>query len=284
MSNIYCLYWVPGSGGDMVSQLLISSGKFVGAIDEFEISTEGRASPAKLNEEFMQLFPAERSMWYFRSWLDEDIDNLKTLASKSEKDILIGTHDISQLKNIKSKIPNCITLGITYPQELFPAVLKNWCKKVAATDDALASLYKTKSPHADAMIKKNMFGQFVLKEQLKFGTNVLTEVANQFDIAIDLGDMYNNDISAINRITHVQAELYNNWLASQDNLYKFSFPVNKHYVLAVGYNYKATTQNLNPIPISIYDQILIANKTKLPVMAPKTNTECMIFFDQVQKG
>lgn len=257
------LYWVPGSGGDIIQGIMSQTG-LKSLAHSFEINQQGKVD-FEINQSFKSLFPFD-GYWYFKDWNHYDIQKLEKL-----NDVLIGTHRLDQLEFLKS---NCsvTTIGITYTKSLFPAVLKNCCKKIASHNHEMREIYHINNPNLfDMFQRNNRLGEFILNQQLKFGSDIPMSVEPVFDINLSLEDIYNKDLSIISKwLSDDSYSMFDQWYNVQDALYKFKFNATSKYVEALGYNFRATTKIINDVPLSLYDKLLLKHYFKNKNL-PKVN-------------
>lgn len=265
MDKIVILYWEVGSCGDFIQHLLLSSEEYRGVIKNFNINQQGRVVP-NLAEFFKSSFKHIDEMWYLRTWSEQDVDILLTNINKLEKTtFVIPTHLLNQAFFLKSHLPNSIIVGITYPDNMFPLVLKNWCKKVSAYDKKIIEIYN--QPLHQYMRKNNRFGEFILSEQLKFGTQIRSSVADQFDICISLEDLFAKNLKIVNSLfqdqTHVQG-MFDSWIIKQNRIHqcKYNFPLILQQ--ALGYNSKSQSAGDLTCPLDTFDNILIKHYLDTP--------------------
>jgi hypothetical protein len=284
MNKIVCLYWVPGSGGDMIQHVLSKSGNFSNMASG-GIDANGRA-PNKTDSRLLDLFPSAGIGWYNRVWTVQDIQQLIQLSDSSSKPWIIGTHRREQVESIKQHAPTT-TIGITYFSSLYPAVIKNWCKKAASTSVENQQQYSKTHPVASRKFKeKGLYPEFMLTEILNHIDNVPKTVPPEFDINISLGDLYNGDLDSIEQFINVDSKLvFDQWLDLQDPLYKFCFDHSEAYVDIIGYNTLSTVESTSPIVLSSLDQILISHYCKrhnlIRPKTLKTQIDLLNFIDTV---
>ena len=256
MFNIIILYWEPGSGGDFIQSLLLSDNQYRGVVTNFNFTKSGRISPT-LDLAFKESFGS--NLWYFKKWSDEDCCALADIIkAENITQFVIPTHRFDQISVLKKYFSNSISVGITYPKNMFPIVLKNWCKKVAQTDPYLDKIYN--QPVHQYLKNNNVFGEFVLKEQLRFGTRLRTSVEDVFDVAISLEKLYVADTSDINLLIKDQSTIHDNmhrWLAAQGEIQQYCFTVHPNLKDAIGYNSKAFRSAKSTIKLDSFDNILI---------------------------
>jgi hypothetical protein len=262
MTKTIVLYWEPGSCGEFIQSALLSdTEKYTGVVDYFNLTAEGRVS-SKINDQF-QVLTHDKNFWYARNWAIDDFEYIEKITPKN-KTLVIPTHRYDQLQNIKRALPDCITVGICYPENLYYLVLKNWCKKVAFADHQLHVIYNT--PVHNKLKSKGCFGEFILKEQLRFGSKIRKSVDNDFDIRISLEELYSGNFSIfpklLTSINNFDSQ-YNNWIFFQNKLFQFNYDYLHDYLkLALGYNSKATKQGDINLKIDLFDNILIQHICK----------------------
>ena len=288
MKNIVCLYWAPGSCGDLIQHLLMSTNQFRGLAKEYVLDQTGRTKPI-IDEYIKELFPSADGNWFDRNWYTKDLDNLKKISN--EKSFIIGTHRQSQLDFLKENLGNDITtIGITYSKSMFPLIIKNFCKKVAPTDKIIKGLLSTQenSKLIDYMSKHNLFGEYFLDQKIKFFdfTIPIAEYNdNTYDITIELEDIYNNNLHQLSDVlTDNSFNIFNSWYQRQDNLYKFKFQHNQQYIECIGYNSKATVESNEELSFSAMDSILIKHyflKHNINHPIPKSNIELVKIFENL---
>jgi hypothetical protein len=267
---------VPGSGGDIIQQVLGYSGCFENQYTN-TVRNDGRAMlpPDKC---LVELFPKNTGGWYNRTWSEGDITALKKLMVNSSRPWIIGTHKLEQVKFLKESL-DITTIGITYNKGLYPAVIKNWCKKSSIDSVENREIYKD-SKIAQTFKEKGLYAEFMLKETLTHFNNIPKEVDNDFDINIKLGDMYNNNLFAIsNWLTESGLLLFAKWVSLQDPLYKVSYTHPPSYMDIVGYNQQATTVCNDPIKLSSLDQILMLHYYKKLPSNITTNIDFINFLN-----
>ena len=280
MSEVYCLFWVPGSGGDIIQQVLGYSNCFENQYTN-TVRDDGRAM---LNPDtrLVELFPKNNKGWYNRTWGDSDITELKKLIVNSSRPWIIGTHKLEQVKFLKESL-NITTIGITYDKGLYPAVIKNWCKKSSLDSVENQTIYKD-SKLAQKFKEKGLYAEFMLKEILNHIDNIPKEVNNVFDINIRLGDMYNSNLFAINSwLTELGLSLFAKWVNLQDPLYRVSYKHPQSYIDIVGYNQQATTVCNDPIKLSSLDRILMSYYYKKIPSDINTNTDFINFLNAQER-
>jgi hypothetical protein len=261
VAKVIIFYWEPGSCGDFVNSILLSdSSEYQSVAENFAHTDQGRLRP-KLSKFFVEHFDHVLNQWYCRTWTVNDckilLEFIDTLDCNS---FVIPTHRKDQIEFLQSQFPNSITMGITYPKNMFPLVLKNWCKKVAPTCAATQEIYN--QPLHNYLKTKNSFGEFVLSEQLKFGTKLRSCVEEIFDISISLEDLYNNNLSTLESLflnhSHIEQK-YTDWIQNQNQLHSYQYNLPVILQQALGHNSKSTRKgNLNS-KLDMFDNILITH-------------------------
>jgi hypothetical protein len=261
MKNFVILYWEPGSCGDFVQSILLSDvARYSGVIEQFESTTQGRVSP-KFNTVFQQLDHKHR-LWYKRTWTEQDCEYIKQHISQ-DTHFIIPTHCLDQVQKLQSYLSDCKTVGITYPKNLKFLVIKNWCKKVAYTDHRIINIYN--KPVHENFRQKGIFGEFVLKEQLEFGSMISPKVDYSFDICIPLEDIYAGDLTVVKSLVSEQVDVdskFKNWISQQNVLYQYDYDLNTNLKQALGFNSKATTQSGLDVKLDLFDNIIIQHFCK----------------------
>lgn len=261
MAKVIIFYWEPGSCGDFVNSLLLSqSSEYQSVVENFVHTAQGRLQP-KMSKFFVENFNHVPTQWYQRTWSVEDCRILCDFISTVDcNSFVIPTHRADQIKFLQSQFSNSITMGITYPKNMFPLVLKNWCKKVAPTDITIQKIYNR--PLHKYLNTKNSFGEFVLSEQLKYSTNIRSCVEETFDISISLEDLYNNNLSTLESLfqTHKHiAQQYTNWIQNQNYFYSYRYDLPSILYQMLGYNSKSTRPGNLDYNLDIFDNILITH-------------------------
>ena len=263
MPNIIILYRIPGSCGDLVQSLLLDdTSRYKGVISQFETTSAGRVNPT-LNPNFKKNFDHPPHRWYSRTWTDADCVALTEIIKESDVDnFVIPTQQIDQLIFLKKYVSNSVSIGITYPENMFPIVLKNWCKKVAPSDVNFHNNFN--QPLHQYLKKKNVFGEFIMSEHLKIETPytpcVQTSVSNSFDIEIPLENLYVGDVSIFTKLVSNTANVSNKlcaWLTAQSKLHQFCFLMHPILKQSLGFNSKAITTSDLDIELDTFDNILI---------------------------
>jgi len=288
MTKLVCLYWVPGSVGDTVRQMLISTGNYANHLTG-TTNVDGRTMPT-VDPYLFEQFPTLTNIgWHNKIWSVDDLDRLQKIANTSAKPYIIGTHQLDQFKLIKSTVDQCVGIGITYNTNLYPAVIKNWCKKAASDSPEAREIYNKSHPVLSKKLReKGLFPKFMLTELLKYVNNIPKQVLPEFDVNVNLGDVLNADLSALTDfLTPASIKFFDYWYTLQDPLYKLKFEHNADYVNALGYNYCATTPCNEEIILSNLDQLLIShycktNNWQQPQEKLKTHTQAASFFNHLR--
>lgn len=253
-------------------------------MSDYSLGAGGRAVPQPDFARFQSLYPADLKM-YFKDWSSHDLA-LALDAAKPGVPFIIGTHRIDQIIKIPSVVA-ATTIGITYPRTMFPLVIKNWCKKNVNDSTEMHQIYfKDKRALFNKLQTNNLIGPYILKQQITANNcNIPKYVDHRFDIALELEDILNHNLSAIDSMLDQDAyQVFDEWYSSQDCLYKQHISSNQHYVACLGSNQKVSSHSDLPIRLSDYDQILVANYCKVHSLpAPKVvlTTELVKFFESI---
>ena len=287
MTNILIFYWEPGSGGDFVNRVLMERPlEYQGVQEKITLSDQGRFVP-KITKFFAENFSSDPKQWYFRTWTAADCAMLANFVSDLECPwFVIPTHRLDQVTFLKSQFENSNSMGITYPNNMFPLVLKNWCKKVAAFDAAIHEIYN--KPIHQYLRDKNKFGEFVLSEQLTYGTRLKPSVENTFDIEISLEDIYNSELSGLKSLfqdsEHVD-RFFDDWLQHQSNMHGCYYDIPDTLRNSLGYNSKSKHSGDLSLCLDTFDNILIKhhfNTKDIPNF--KTLQQAADFFKHYSAG
>ena len=261
MAKIIIFYWERGSCGDFVNSLLMSKPlEYQSVIENFVLTEQGRVNPNLLSF-FVQNFDHVPGQWRARTWSVRDCEILSQYVDTLDCNaFVIPTHRLDQIEFLQSQFSNSITMGITYPKNMFPLVLKNWCKKTIPTDNTIQELYN--QPMHKYLQSKNMFGELILSEQLKFGNEFEPCVDKKFDISICLEDLYNSNLSVLESFfqdsEHVES-CYNNWIQHQNYIHRYQYNIPSTLKQALGYNSKSTRPGSLTCNLDIFDNILITH-------------------------
>jgi len=289
MPNILIFYWEPGSGGDFIQSVLLNDSiRYTGVITQFTSTNLGRVVPS-INPQFKEMFNHSTNQWYCREWTNDDcVVLLDTIKNHTAKTFVIPTHRIDQVWFLKEQLVNSTTVGITYPKNMFPIVLKNWCKKVAQHDVYLDKIYN--QPMHQHLKKNKVFGEFVLKEQLRFGFHIRPFVDDCFDIELSLEDLYIANATVLESLVDdlsVVLDKMQQWLSFQSFILQGHYRVNSILKNSLGYNSKATTVNKLDPELDLYDNILIkefcsSNTLINDLPTFKTLSEADCFFNNIK--
>jgi hypothetical protein len=262
MPSIVVFYWEPGSCGDFVNQLFLERpSEYQGVIENTILTDQGRVSP-RLTKFFVENFSSNPNQWYLRDWSTPDCDKLLSFVSNLNcKYFVLPTHRLDQVSFLKSQFKNSTSIGITYSDNMFPLVLKNWCKKVSASEPNIQKIYN--SPLHQNLRLKNKFGEFMLTQQLTYGTGLRSKVENIFDVEISLEDIYNSDLSALKALfrdnSHVD-HFFNIWIQHQSKIHSGCFDVPDIIKHSLGYNSKSKTPGDLTLCLDTFDNILIRHR------------------------
>jgi hypothetical protein len=258
MNNLICLYWGPGSCGDIIQTIIKE--KF-NIFCPRELDSNGKCS-TYIDPALKLMFPdREKNGWLNRVWSDSDLMNLDSLVSSSNQPCVIGTHSLIDIAKIKHAIPKTTTIGINYDKCLYPAVIKNWALKIATSPQLINSYRNSHGVLVDKFLEKNIFSEFVFKNQLEFdhiNDLIPKSVDPNFDVNLNLANIFNNDLHEINDFLSPDSkDFFAAWHSMQNKLYMKKFNCSEHYAEAVGFNYQSTKEYHDDIPFSRFDNILI---------------------------
>jgi hypothetical protein len=264
MNKVVILYWEPGSCGDFVYSLLLATPReYYGVVNFSPVNTQGRITPTLLPF-FKNNFDHDPEQWYLRTWTTEDITILNKFVSDTQTCVVVPTHRSDQAQFLRSQIPRSLIYGITYPPNMFPLVLKNWCKKVAPYSPALQTIYD--QPIHQYFKNKNIFGEFILSEQLKFGSKIKLSVENILDVNISLEDIYSKNLSTLNSLftdhDHVKS-MFDRWISQQSSIHQSQYKIPEILQRALGYNSTASYVDTLNVDLDFFDNKLIQNQTQL---------------------
>lgn len=266
MPDIVVLHWQPGGAGDLVQSLLLSQPrKNQGIVSEFTTELTGRVKP-QISDIFNRSFVPNSQGWYTRSWSADDCILLQDLIKDLDCEFfVIPTHLLDQVDFLKSHFSNCKTAGITYPPNMFPLVLKNFCKKVALNDEpTLREIYNNSYHHY--LRSKNIFSEFVMLEQLRHGTTIKPNFDEIFDINISLENLYSGslvDLTALINDTEFTRNILQVWLSNQNVLQKHRYNISSSLEHVLGFNSKVLHRlNADNVLLDSFDNILIKHHFK----------------------
>lgn len=259
MTRILILFWQPGSCGDFVqSALLNESTRYSGVINFFTLDNTGRSTP-ELKSNFLETVNHVPEQWYTRNWSQNDFNTLSgILDSENSEYFVIPTHCLDEVQKFKNNFTNAVSVGLTYPKNMFPIVLKNWCQKVATVDLFINKIYN--QPVHDYFRDKNVFGEFILSEFLTFGSKIRDSVPDLFDINISLEKIYAADVSVFKDLI-INSTLFDvkfkQWIKLQGNIQQYNYPINAKLKEALGYNTKASNLGSLDLKLDKFDNIMI---------------------------
>jgi hypothetical protein len=263
MTNVIILYWQPGSGGDTVQHLLSLDSKFHTVSQRFDLDESGR-TVVEILPWFKDNFSHTPDQWYWRDWTHNDVDMIHSCPNLSTHDtVIIPTHRRDQAVWLKENIFNSKVIGICYDKNLYPFVLGQWCKKVAFENLFVAEHYQTLL--FQTLRKQNLFGAYVLKDQLRFESNILPVVLPEWDINLQLENLLLGDISILKTIG-LNLDLIDSvlctWSNQQKMLYRQQWDLTDNLKSALGYNHQAPVSTDLDLELDEYDRILIQHWLK----------------------
>ena len=286
MNKIVVLYWEPGSCGDFVQNVMLAgSGEYQGIVKSFRYDPSGRVVPVDIISFVKQHVNCSDNLWYEIDWLEHSLNKLVDYVETNNiQKFLIPTHRKEQVLQIKNQLPDSLSVGITYPKNMFPLVLKNWCKKVSAEDNNLKTIYN--KPLHKNLAQNGVFGEYILGQQLKFGSKMPFEVSGSFDLNISLESLFAKDLTAIKSLfadsTHVD-HMFNGWFNKQSQLHKYQQNLPDILKTSLGFNRLATEHTNQDIELDIFDNILInhhaGSKKQLPNF--QTLSQAQNFFKEL---
>jgi hypothetical protein len=259
MNKIIIFYWEPGSCGDFINSLFLSRpDEYKSTLEKTSTTGQGRVSPT-ISQFFVNQFDHVAGQWYRKDWTVRDCELISNYVDNINNDhFVIPTHRLDQVDFLQSQFVNCCTLGITYPTNMFPLILKNWCKKVAPTDKLISEIYN-KASH-QYLRTKNSFGELFLRDQLTYGTNVKTCVNTSFDVEILLEDLYCGSLATVKSLfkdnSHVDLQ-FEQWIEKQNIIHRYRYNIPPILQQALGYNSKAEQDNNLDVELDTFDNILI---------------------------
>jgi hypothetical protein len=260
MSDVIIFYWTPGSCGDFVQSLFLDNPTdYQGIVKQFSGNFKGRMVP-KIDENFKAQFDHQPDQWYLKKWTADDCKKLKHIINSRDcKYFIIPTQNLDEVKYLKSQFSNCRTMGITYPKNMFPLVLKNFCKKVAADNDHFSSILP--NPLHQYLKKKGVFGEIFLKTLLQYQSDLPIDMPYKFDINLSLENLFNSDLSMFDSLIKNKQLVKTNfklWLQKQNQLYCYSLE-NLHSILKESLGYNSLTKVPAPLDLKLdlFDNILI---------------------------
>jgi hypothetical protein len=162
-------------------------------------------------------------------------------------------------------------VGVTYPANMFPFVLKNICKKVMPDSPVLDEFYN--EPIHQYFKNKNSFGEFVFKQQIKHGSATAKSIIAQFDVNISLEKLLINDFDdLVQLLPNINVSDTESWLQNQNILYRFQYNINPVLQSILGYNSKSTMEtNLN-VSLDNFDRIMISEFCKINNIAVQVSS------------
>lgn len=284
MTKVMILHWVPGAGGDWLQSLLLSHDQYQGVISHWILSPEGRTVPV-LHDYFEHGFAHDTGRWYWRQWTSSDCARIHHLLPPN-KIFILPTHDRSQVDFLRAQFPDALTVGMIYPENFWPVILKNWCMKVGFDDPDVMSTYD--QPLHRKLRAKGLFGIFLLGEQLKFGHSIPGHVACEFDVCIDLETLYAGQNGPLQRLVDWDDRCetcYQTWLTRQSQLHRYRYSVCDSLATALGTNKLARIAVDLDLPLDGFDQQLIRHFCRArgmsgPVPVFATLAQANVFFQE----
>lgn len=252
MKKLVILNWSAGTGGDLLSSMLLSNSSFTAGNIPVSINESGRVQVIK-NLSVYDIFPElDNEQWYNRSW-EHDLKKLETLNF----DFVLQTVNTQQFYFLKEYFGDkCISVSINYQNNIWQCVLKNFCNKILnspayLTDTITGRKFLSvvaKTPDEEefylTLSKENKLGLWYFEQYLKGHVSFPAKsVQVPADITITLDELLNKEIF-IGKLNFMQklfgfnlessTEFYQKWLALQDSVYTLPGTVELHKIL--GYN------------------------------------------------
>ena len=258
MTKFFILYWQPGSCGDLIQSLLLSNNaQIAGVLKSFDLKND-RVIPS-IDPIYLSLFPALANEWYHREWSQSECSMLTNLCQTQNIEyFIIPTHNFASMKFLHNTLYGSSTIGVTYQKNLFPFVLKNWCKKTLSQNTNLTQDTENKI-HWYAKQKK-VYAEFVFKQQLLYGSKIAKEEISLFDFPICLEKILLADLSDVKKIfpcSTIDLVHYHNWLDRQNILFKYKFEINESLKNVLGHNTLSNLTCKDDYQLDLYDKILI---------------------------
>lgn len=215
-----CLYWAPGSFGDIVNYLLINSG-YTSAFNNPYINDIGRVCYS-FNSKFNDIFNLshhDQDYFYLRDWTSEDLIKMSAIEN-----YIICTHRLEQAEFIKNTLGDQIqSIGIIYTADYYEIVLKNCIDKVVANSPEAEEKISQYDPKLiKAFKEKNLYTQYLLKIFHRYGIKEIpNQINNQFDISIPINLLINNELDSLINLLSLSIdknseEFFNLWHQKQN--------------------------------------------------------------------
>ena len=262
MARVVVFYWESGSCGDFVNSLLLSRPlEYQGVMEQNIVHTDQGRVKTKISNFFVENFDHKPKQWLLRTWSAQDCERLSELIHTLDcETFVIPTHRLDQVDFLQSQFDHSSTMGITYPENMFPLVMKNWCKKVAPTDAGIQEIYN--GTFHKYFKNKNSLGELVLSDQLRYGTKLRSCVDKDFDVFISLEDLYNKELSAVESLfqdhSHIEQH-YTHWIQKQNYIHSYQFDLPEVLKQALGYNARSLRPGDQNCNLDTFDNILITH-------------------------
>jgi hypothetical protein len=125
---------------------------------------------------------------------------------------------------------------------------------------------------------QNLFGPYILKDQLRFESNILQAVLPEWDFNLQLENLLLGDISILKNIgldlESIDSVLWT-WINQQKMLYRQQCDLTDELKSALGHNNQAPVSTDLELELDEYDRILIQHWLKqhdLPLSKDKLST------------
>lgn len=272
MKKLVIIYWTAGTGGDMISSLLLSNSSLVAGTIPVSINQAGRVE-VTTNRSVEDIFPPlENEHWYNRSWR-QDVEKIENL----DFDFLLQTVNESEFRFLKNYFGNsCITISVNYYTNIWQCVLKNFCIKILDSPEYLTktvtgrkflrAVSKTidDEKYFKDLADRGKLGLWYCEQYLKGNLNFPPKSCKvSADFMFSLDEILNQNIflskiQDLNQILNFDLqcslEFYKKWLLFQDSLYTGSCYYNFTDIL--GYNNTFPIINQEPKLTKAYDRLL----------------------------
>lgn len=219
--NKLCLYWAPGTFGDLVVSFLITQ-QYLTAMTAPYINSQGRVcfDYDKQWSDLFRLDPTSHNHDYWREW---SVDQLAVLNNLDK--FVICTHNLDQCTQIKEYFNSQITtIGITYTEDFYDLILSTVIKKVLADDSDVLSILETNQPQLVKLYKEtDKWEEFLYKVFSKNKSHIIPShvTADSFDLSIPMTKLIAGDLAFIETVLNFKlspndVEFFNRWYSRQN--------------------------------------------------------------------
>lgn len=227
--NNICLYWSPGSYGDIIQCLIASTGYNSTAADP-TIDSNGKINFSSEKDFNLYSNDKTRIMYTHQSWTQVELKALDKFSP-----FIVCTHVIDQVNVIKDFFGNRITtIGITYNNKSdYEKILRSWIKKVGKFDTKLEVYFGKDEKHLiDKFKEKNLYEEYLFKKFTKYSFKYTPlQVENIFDINLPFDLIDNKNINSISKILNINfsdetKDFFNIWAKNQEKISTVDFTLN----------------------------------------------------------